>query len=138
MQAHKGFFNGFREAVVHGEALAAPVHGRAKAADLAADVAAGLILPFPDFLEKFFAAQVVATLALSFKLTLHQHLRGDTGVVGTRLPQGVTTLHAAETDQGVHDRVVEAVTHVQAAGDVRRRNHDGVGLARALRGEVIF
>ena len=138
VQAHERFFNGFREAVVHGEALAAPVHGRAEAADLTADVAAGLILPFPDFLEEFLTAQVVAILALGFELTLHQHLRGDTGVVGTRLPQGVATLHAAETDQGVHDRVVEAVTHVQAAGDVRRRDHDGVGLARALRGEVIL
>ena len=138
VQAHERFFNRFREAVVHGEALAAPVHGRAEATDLTADVAAGLILPFPDFLEEFLAAQVVAILALGFELTLHQHLRGDTGVVGARLPQGVATLHAAETDQGVHDRVVEAVTHVQAAGDVRRRDHDGVGLARALRGEVIL
>ncbi|MNS56032.1 hypothetical protein D3C72_888810 [compost metagenome] len=138
VQAYEGFFNGFREAVVHGEALAAPVHGRAEATDLTADVAAGFILPFPDFLEKFFTAEVVAVLAFGFELALHQHLRGDTSVVGARLPQGVATLHAAETDQGVHDRVVEAVTHVQAAGDVRRRDHDGVGLARALRGEVIL
>src|SRR5471030_189946 len=138
MQAHEGFFNGFREAVIHGEALTAPVYGRAKATDLTADVAAGFIFPFPDFLKKFLAAKVVAALAFGFELTLHQHLRGDAGVVGARLPQGVATLHAAETDQGVHDRVVEAVTHVQAAGDVRRRDHDGVGLARALRGEVIL
>ncbi|MND62135.1 hypothetical protein D3C80_534080 [compost metagenome] len=80
----------------------------------------------------------MAVLAFGFELTLDQHLRGDTGVVGTWLPQGVTTLHAAETDQGVHDRVVEAMTHVQAAGNVRRRNHDGVGIARALRGEIIL
>ncbi|MNI25655.1 hypothetical protein D3C73_793170 [compost metagenome] len=138
VQADESLFNGLREAVVHGEALAAPIYGRTEATDLTADVAAGLILPFPDFLEEFFAAQVVAALALGFELTLDQHLCGDTGVVGTRLPQGVATLHAAETDQGVHDRVVEAVTHVQAAGDVRRRDHDGVGLARALRGEVIL
>ncbi|MNF84032.1 hypothetical protein D3C84_663760 [compost metagenome] len=138
VQAYESFFNGFREAVVHGEALAAPIYGRTEATDLTADVATGLIFPFPDFLEEFLAAQVMAALALGFELTLHQHLRGDTGVVGARLPQGVATLHAAETDQGVHDRVVEAVTHVQAAGDVRRRDHDGVGLARALRGEVIL
>ncbi len=138
MQTHEGFLDRFREAVVHGEALAAPVDGRAEAADLPADVAAGLIFPLPDFLEKFFPAQIVTILALGFELALHQHLRGDTGVVGARLPQGVATLHAAETDQRVHDRVVEAVTHVQAAGDVRRRDHDGVGLARALRGEVVL
>src|SRR5690606_11138206 len=50
---------------------------------------------------------------------------------------GVEALHAAETHQAVHDRVVEAVAHVQAAGDVRRRDHDGVGLAGTLRGEVV-
>ena len=60
-------------------------------------------------------------IGYSQTLTLNQHLGGDTGVVGARLPQGVATLHAAETDQGVHDRVVKTVTHVQAAGDVRRR-----------------
>jgi len=138
VQAYKGFFHRFREAVVHGEALAAPVYGRTEATDLTADIAAGLILPFPDFLEEFLAAQIVAVLAFGFELTLHQHLRSDTGVVGARLPQGVATLHAAEADQGVHDRVVEAMTHVQAAGDVRRRDHDGVGVARALRGEVVL
>ena len=42
------------------------------------------------------------------------------------LPQGVVTLHAVITDQGIHDRVVETVTHMQLAGDVRRRNHDAV------------
>src|SRR5450830_474065 len=138
VQAHESFLHRFREAVVHGEALAAPVHGRAQATDLAADVAAGLILPCPDLFEEFLAAQVMAILALGFELAFHQHLRGDPGVVGARLPQGVATLHATETDQGVHDRVIETVAHVQAAGDVRRRDHDGVGVAGTLRGEVIL
>ena len=138
MQAHEGFFHGFRQAVVHGEALAAPVDGRAQAADLTADVAAGLVFPFPDFFQEFLAAQVMTALAGGFELAFHQHLGGDTGVVGTRLPQGVAALHAAETDQRIHDRIVEAMAHVQAASDVRWRNHDGVGIARALRGEIIL
>ncbi len=138
VQAHEGFLNGFGQAVVHREALAAPVDRRAQATDLAADVATGLILPFPDFFEKFVATQIVTALTQGFELALHQHLRGDTGVVGARLPQGVATLHAAEADQGVHDRVIETVAHVQAAGDVRRRNHDGVRVARALRSEIVF
>ena len=138
VQAYKGFFHGFGQAVIHGETFAAPVYGRAKATDLTADITAGLIFPFPDFIEEFFATQVVAVQTLCFDLTLNQHLGGDTGVVGARLPQGVATLHAAETDQGVHDRVVETVTHVKAAGDVRRRDHDGVRVARALRGKIIL
>src|SRR5450830_273130 len=138
MQAHEGFFHGFRQTVVHGEALAAPIDGRAQATDLTADVAAGLILPFPDFFQEFLAAQVVTALAGGFELAFHQHLRGNTGVVGARLPQGVAALHATETDQRIHDRIVEAMAHVQAASDVRWRNHDGVGIARALRSEIIF
>ncbi|MNE93517.1 hypothetical protein D3C80_1913760 [compost metagenome] len=46
-------------------------------------------------------------------------------MVGTRLPQGVFTLHALIADHGVHDGLLESMTHVQAAGHVRRRDHDG-------------
>ena len=136
VQAYEGFFHGFGQAVVHGEALARPVHRAAQATNLPGDGAAGLLLPLPDFLQEFLAAQVVAANTFSSKLAFDHHLCGDARVVSSRLPQGVAPLHAAEADQAVHDRVVEAVAHVQAAGDVRRRDHDGVGLARALRGEV--
>ena len=61
-------------------------------------------------------------------LALNHHLGGDTGVVGTRLPQGVLALHAVVADQGVHQGLLEGVTHVQAAGDVRRRDHDAEGV----------
>src|SRR3546814_14965230 len=99
MQAHESFFPRFRETVVHGETLAAPVHGRAEAANLTTDVATGLVFPFPAFLEKLLASQVMAVLAQGFEATLHQHLRGDAGVVGARLPKGVAALHAPEPDQ---------------------------------------
>ena len=138
VHAHEGFFHGLRQTVVHGEALAAPIDGRAEATDLTADVAAGMVFPFPDLLQELLAAQVVTVLASGFQLALHQHLGGDTRVVGAWLPQGVAALHTAETDQRIHDRIVEAMAHVQAASDVRRRNHDGVGLARTLRSEIVL
>ncbi|MDT4818223.1 hypothetical protein FQZ97_513140 [compost metagenome] len=137
VQAHEGFLDRIGQALVHGEALARPVHGGAEAADLPGDGAAGLVLPLPDLLQELLAAQVVTGDALGGQLALHHHLGGDAGVVGARLPQGVAALHAAEADQGIHDGVVEAMTHVQAAGHVRRRDHDGVGLAGTLRGEVV-
>ena len=137
VQAHEGFFNRLGQTFVHGEALARPVHRAAQATDLPGDGAAGLFLPLPDLLQELLAAQVVAADALGGQLALDHHLRGDARVVGARLPQGVAALHAAEAHQAVHDRVVEAVAHVQAAGDVRRRDHDGVGLAGTLRGEVV-
>ncbi len=121
----KTSFTAFGEAFVHGEALALPVHGVAQAAHLAGDGAAGLRLPLPDFVDERVAAVVVAGFAF-FRgdLALHHHLGGDAGVVGARLPQGVFALHALVADHGVHDGLLERVAHVQAAGDVRRRDHD--------------
>ena len=121
VQANKGLFYRLGQAVIHGEALTAPVNRAAQAANLASNVATGLFLPLPDLFQKLVAAQIVAVDALSGQLALDYHLGGDTGVVGARLPQGVAALHAAEANQRIHDGVVEAMTHVQAAGDVRRR-----------------
>src|SRR5690554_2419229 len=100
-------------------------------------MAAGLLLPLPHLVDEGVAAEVVAALALlGGDLALHQHLRRDAGVVGAHLPQGVAPLHPPPADQGVHDGVLEGVAHVQAAGDVGRRDHDGVGLALTGGGEA--
>jgi hypothetical protein len=82
------------------------------------------------------AAQVVAGFAFLPKLTLDDHLRRDTGVIGARLPQGIVTLHAMVANQRIHDRILEGVTHVQAAGHVRWRDHDAVGVAVAAGGKI--
>ena len=66
-------------------------------------------------------------LALSFQLTFNDHLGGDSGVITARLPQRVMATHAIETDQGIHDGVVEAMAHVEAPRDIRGRYHDAVG-----------
>ncbi len=78
----------------------------------------------------------MACNVLCSELALHHHLCGDTGVIRTRLPQRVVAHHAVVAGQSVHHRVVKAVSHVQAAGDVRRWNHDGVGLAGARGFEI--
>ncbi|CAH0325855.1 hypothetical protein SRABI106_04544 [Rahnella aquatilis] len=57
--------------------------------------------------------------------TFNHHLRCDTRMVSPRLPQSIFPLHALIADHGVHDGLLESMTHVQAAGDVRRRDHDG-------------
>jgi hypothetical protein len=49
-------------------------------------------------------------------------------VVGTGLPQGVFTLHALVANHGIHDGLLEGMTHMQTAGDVRRRDHDAEAL----------
>ena len=129
--------HGAREGVIHGEAFARPVKRGTQAAQLPHDLPAGFGFPFPHFGGEGFTAEVVPRFALRVQLALDDHLRGDTGVVAARLPQGIVAEHAVVADERVHDGVLEGVAHVQGAGDVRRRNHDGVGLAAAAGGEVV-
>jgi hypothetical protein len=136
MQLHEGFDDRFRQAFVHREAFARPVAGHAHAPHLATDRAAGFFLPLPHAFDELFAAERVAGLALAFEQTRHHHLGRDAGVVGAELPQRALAAHALVTDQRVHDGVLERVAHVQGAGHVRRRQHDRVRLALALRREA--
>ena len=55
------------------------------------------------------------------ELFLHHHLRRDAGVIGARQPQRDESAHAMPAHNDVHLRLVEHVAHVQAPGDVRRR-----------------
>ena len=119
--------HGLRQALVHGEALARPVAGGAEALELAHDGAAGLLLPLPDPLDEFLAAEVAALDLALGELALDDHLRGDAGMVHARLPQHVLAAHALEAAEDVLDRVVEGVPHVERAGHVRRRDDDRVG-----------
>ena len=60
------------------------------------------------------------------ELLFHHRLGGDAGVVHTRQPQHLETLHALAAGQRIHQRVVQRMTHVQAAGHVGRGQHDRV------------
>ena len=57
-------------------------------------------------------------------------------MVGSGLPQGLVTFHAVIATEGVHDRILEAMTHVQTAGYVWRRDNYAIGFAVTLRGKV--
>ncbi len=125
IQAYKDFFHRVRQAFVHGEAFTLPVHRVAETAHLTGNGAAGFRFPLPDFIDKRFATVIVTGFTFfGGDFTLHHHLGGDAGVVGACLPQGVFTLHALIADHGIHDGLLEGVTHMQTAGDVRRRDHD--------------
>ena len=96
-----------------------------------------MFFPVPDPLDEGVAADVVAGLAVGVELSLHQHLGGDARVVGAHLPEGAVALHAVVADQRVHQRVLKSMAHVQAAGDVRRRNDDGKSCTVPGWGEVV-
>ena len=128
MKAHEHFDHGARHARVHGEVAGflpfgigkGPVGGRAEPPHLARDRRAGLLLPLPHALDEALAAEVMAGLAFRLELALDHDLRGDAGVIGAHHPIGVEAAHAVVPDQGVHERLLERVPHVQGAGDVRR------------------
>ncbi len=121
VQPHEGLVDHRGLCGVHREVLARPVHRVADAAHLAGDDAAGLFLPGPHVLEELLAADGVARQALLLQLALHHDLRGDAGMVGARQPQRVEATHAVVARERIHDRVVEAVAHVQRARHIGRR-----------------
>jgi hypothetical protein len=75
-----------------------------------------------------FAGEVGAGLAFGGELALDHHLRGDAGVVGAGNPEAGVSGHAVPAGEDVHLRLVEHVAHVQAAGDVGRREQLDEGL----------
>ncbi len=117
-----------RQPLVHGEPLARPIERGAEPAELAGDGAARLRLPLPDSIQKRLASEGLARCLLFGEQPLHHHLGGDAGMVGARLPQRIAPLHPPPADQHVLHREGQGMAHVQAAGDVRRRDHDGEGL----------
>src|SRR5579885_2172708 len=128
---------------VHREALARPVNGSAKALHLLTNPAAALLLPLPAAFEEFFPPHFEPpALALSsprsqcsrtaFKfgkrlapdLLLHNHLRSDCGVVGSRKPQHVFAAHTVPSHQNVNLRMFEHVPDVERTSDVRWWNYE--------------
>ena len=114
------------QALVHGEAVPTPVDAVTKTPHLRADGAAGLVLPVPHLVDEQFPAEVLLRLTVHRELLLHHALGRDARVVHAGQPQHLVALHALASGEGVHQRVVERVPHVQAAGHVRWRQHDRI------------
>ena len=128
IQAHKDLAHSLAAALVHGEALTAPIAAGAHAAQLAADASAVLSLPGPGVLQKLLAPDIGLLDTLLGQLFHHLDLGGDGGVVGAGQPQGGIALHAMIASQGVLQGAVHGMAHVQLTGDVGRGHADGEGL----------
>ena len=126
--------DGGAEALVHGEAFAVPVAGRAELAELLDDRAAVELLPFPDAFDELLAAERAAVDAFLLAEDLVDlALGGDAGVVGAGEPADFLAHHAVPADEDVLQRVVQDVPHGEDAGHVRRRDDDGIGLLVGIR-----
>ena len=121
IQPHKHFAHRARQAFIHREVLAPPIHRGAQPLHLIENGAAIFAFPFPNSLYELFAPQVATSLAFLRQLALDHHLRGDAGMIRPRQPQRDEPAHAVPAHQNVHLRLVEHVPHVQPPGDVRRR-----------------
>ncbi len=118
-----------REPVVEGEPRARPVARAAEPFQLVARISP----PCFSFQRQtssrnFSRPRSWRREAALAEVPLDDHLRRDPRVVGAGQPQRVAPLHAPPADQDVLEGVVEGVAEVEFAGDVRRRDHDRVGL----------
>jgi hypothetical protein len=135
IETHEGFAHRHREPLVHGEARAIPIEGRAHDLELLVDAVAVLLLPRPDAREKFLAAEIVTALLLERRdPPLDHQLRRDARVIRPGQPHRVVGAHAPPADEDVLDGHRQRVAHVQRAGHVRRRDDDRV--RRFRRGRV--
>ncbi len=71
------------------------------------------------------------------EVLLDRVLRRDAGVVVARLEEDVEALHPLHADEGVAERELERVAHVQLARHVRRGMGVDEGLARGVRLGVV-
>jgi len=113
MHIDKDFTDSSRQTIIHGKAFARPIWRRAQRLQLAADRAARLIFPFPDFFNEFFTAQVTAINTISRQHPFHHHLCGNAGVVHPWLPERVPTTHAVKSDQNILQRKGQRMTNMQ-------------------------
>ncbi len=125
VQFHERGAHGAGEAFIEREAEAGPVGRGAEALELIDDLVAVRFLPLPHLLHELLAPEVQAGDALPGQVSLHDHLRGDTGVVGAGKPERVESAHPLPTHDDVLERVDQRVADVQPPGDVRRRDDDG-------------
>ena len=106
-----------------------PVTAGAKFAKLLEYDAAVFAGPVPRVLEKGVAAEVRLLDALVAQFADHLGFRCDGGVVGSRHPACVLSLHARPAHQHVLNRIVEHVAHVEHPGHIGRGNDDRIRLA---------
>ncbi len=133
VQAHEGFQHGARKVGVQRESLAAPIAAIADALHLRSDAVAVFLLPLPNAADKLFAAQLLARDPFGGQAALHQHLRGDAGVIGARKEQRVVAAHAMPARGGVDHGVIQHVADVQRSSNVGRRNGERKSRSRRVR-----
>ena len=74
VKTNESFTHGARKIVVHGESKARPVNRCAFTAQLIQNLSAVFLLPLPNPLDKFLAAQIMAALSFFFQRPRYHQL----------------------------------------------------------------
>ena len=112
-------------ALVHGEALAAPVGRCAEAAVLRADDVPRLAHEVPHALQVPLATERGPGLPVLGDDPVEHELGADAGVIDARQPERIVAAHPVVADECVLHRGRQRVADVQRTGHVRRRlDHD--------------
>ena len=90
-------------------------------------------LPFPNLVDETVTPKVTAADILFSKLALNNHLCGDTGMVGARLPQRIAPGHPMIANEQILQSECQRMSHMQIAGHIWRRHHDRIGRFLRLR-----
>ena len=111
---------------VHREPQARPIKRDSQDAVLAHDGLADFEIPLVHSRSERVPPELLFRHSFCRQLLLDHVLRRDRRVVGAREVKDLVARHPAIARADVLHRVVERVTHVQSAGDVRGRQADGV------------
>ena len=97
-----------------------------------------LMLYFPGALDELLASEILSSQTFLCELAFNDVLGCDTGMVGSRYPECVLTLHPLIADDDVLKVIVERMAHVEDACYVWRRHYYGKMLCTLfLRSETL-
>ena len=122
---HKDLTHGTGILRRHRELLIIKVNGAAHALNLLDDGAAVLTRPIPASLNELLATNLKARNPFRFQLFIDFGLGSNARVVGAEDPACGIAAHTAVADIRILNGVIHSMAHVEDAGNVRWRNHNG-------------
>ena len=128
IQRDEHFPNGVGAAFIHSKPCAIPVAGSTKLFLLLYDTVSIFLLPIPNLLQELFASQIISGETFLAQFLLHLDLCSNACMINPRNPQCIVALHPLKANQGILQRCIHSVAHVQLTSNVWRRHYDGKGL----------
>jgi hypothetical protein len=84
--------------------------------------------PLPDALDELIPSERISGKPLGHQLFFDDVLCGDPGMIRSRKPERVPSLHAAPPDQDVLQGMIQGVADVKRSRDIRRGDDNAIGV----------